>query len=90
MAGSDINTMTPAQLGAPHAEALAVTPNDGAPLATGARALWVGGAGNIVLRLWNDAADVTLVAVPAGTLLRVCPRFVRATGTTATNMVALY
>jgi hypothetical protein len=90
MAGTDINGQTPAQLSAPHAECALITPNDGAQQPTGMRGIYVGGAGNIALRLWNDTTDTLFTGVPAGTVLRVCPRFIRATGTTATNMVALF
>lgn len=52
-------------------------------------ALWVGGAGNIVL-VAEDGSTVTINAVPAGTQLNVGVRRVNATNTTATGIVALY
>ena len=54
------------------------------------RGLYVGGAGNITMRLVGDIADVVWTAVPAGTLLPVRVQYIRATGTTATNMVVVY
>ena len=67
-----------------------VTPHDTNAITGHPRALWVGGAGNIAMRLSNDAADRTWTAVPAGTLLWVRPTHIRATLTTATNMMFLY
>lgn len=68
-------------------DAYAVTPNNDADLADVPRALWVGGGGNISLVM--ASGTVTLEAVPDGTLLPVRPSRVRATGTTATAIVAL-
>lgn len=52
-------------------------------------ALWIGGAGNVAITLLNGVS-VTFTAVPVGTLLPICGRQVKATGTTATNIVALF
>ena len=65
----------------------AVTPSDSTDL-TGCRALWIGGAGNVVIKCVDDSAAVTLV-VPAGTLLPVFAARVMA-ATTATSIVAFY
>lgn len=64
-----------------------VTPADGADLPDVPRGIWVGGAGDISMVLLSG--NVTLKAVPAGTLLPVRPLRVRSTGTTATDIVAL-
>lgn len=69
--------------------AAAVTPNDSTDLTTIARALYVGGAGNVKI----DAADgstVTFSGVLAGSILPVRVARVYSTGTTATNIVAIY
>ncbi len=51
--------------------------------------LYIGGAGNLkVLTIGGD--EVTFFAVPAGTTLQVRVRRVFATGTAATNIVALW
>jgi hypothetical protein len=65
----------------------AVTPSDSTDL-TGARAIWVGAAGNLVLKGVDDSSAVTLV-VPAGVLIPVFVARVMA-ATTATSLVALY
>lgn len=69
--------------------AFAVTPSDAAELASIPRALFVGTGGNITLRLADDGADVLLKNVQSGQVLDVQARFVRATGTTAADIVAL-
>ena len=65
-----------------------VTPADATDLAEVARALYVGGTGNLsVVRL--DGTTVAFVGVPAGTILPIRIRGVNQTGTTATDIVAL-
>lgn len=66
----------------------AVTPHATNPLPIPSKALYIGGAGNVVLRGTGSDADVTFTAVPAGTTLHVAASHVRATST-ATNIVAL-
>lgn len=65
----------------------AVTPSDSTDL-TGCRALWISGAGTVVLRCVDDTASVTLT-VPAGTLLPVFAKRVMA-ASSATGIVAFY
>ncbi|MGN6812553.1 MAG: spike base protein, RCAP_Rcc01079 family [Thermomicrobiales bacterium] len=72
-----------------YTHAVAVTPSDSTDLATPARALFVGGAGAIVLNTTGGETSVTIAAVPAGTTLPLSVKRVRATGTTATSIVAL-
>lgn len=64
----------------------AITPAD-SDLATQPEAIYVGGAGNLVVRGSNDV-DATL-AVLAGQVLPIKPKQVRSTGTTATGLVGL-
>ncbi len=67
----------------------AVTPSDTLAIKGGpARALYVGGAGDVVAVNENGVA-VTFAAVPAGTVLPIATARVNDTGTTATNIVAL-
>ena len=67
----------------------AVTPSDSVALTNVTRAIWVGGAGAIAVILQNGAT-VTLSGVPAGTMLWLRASQVKATGTTATLIVALW
>ena len=75
---------------APAGSAAAVVPSDTTDLDVPSRALWVGGAGNVEVILANDSAAVVLSAVPAGTLLPIRAKRVKAGSTTATLIVALY
>jgi len=49
--------------------------------------LYIGGAGNVVVRPEGTGSDVTYYSVPAGQYLFVRTSLVKATGTTATNIV---
>jgi hypothetical protein len=70
--------------------AAAVTPADGTDLPNAAtRGLWVGGVGNVKVDMVGGGT-VTLLAVPAGTWLRIAAKRVYSTGTTATSIIALY
>ena len=72
----------------PARRAFAVTPSDADELTLLPKALMIGAAGAIVLRPVDSAADVT-VTVVAGQIVPIRAQFVRATGTTATAIVAL-
>lgn len=75
----------------PVRRAVAVTPSDGADLAGGAPTfLYVGGGGDLTVILYKDSAEVLFKNVAAGTLLPVAAKRVKATGTTATYILACY
>lgn len=74
---------------APARHAVAVTPNDGTDLPYATTAIWVGGAGNVALDTVGGEANVLISGIGAGTLLPIQATRVRATGTTATLIVAL-
>jgi len=78
---------------APGGRAAAITPDTDNDLATNTRAVYVGGAGNLIVHMAADAAGsptaVTFTAVPAGTLLPIRVRRVLATGT-ATAIVGIW
>jgi hypothetical protein len=79
-------------LGNPARRAIAVTPSDSTDfLNTGdvPKSLYIGGAGTLVVQMVDDTATVTFSGLLAGTTLDVRPRRVLATGTTATNIIAL-
>lgn len=67
----------------------AVNPHDVNELPVVPKALYVGTGGTIVLRALDGAVDVSFVGVPGGSVLDVRATHVRATGTTASNIVAL-
>lgn len=71
--------------------AAAVSPSDSADVTTSfdVRGLWVGGAGNVAVRLPGSVTAVTFVGVAAGTLLPIQAVRVMSTNTTATSIVAL-
>jgi hypothetical protein len=69
--------------------AAAVTPSDTIDLGTVAQRLFVGGAGNLVV-ITVGGETVTFTGVTAGTQFALQVARVKATGTTATNIVALW
>lgn len=74
----------------PRRTGYAITPHDTNEIGTfEPTGIWVGGAGAITCRLVDSAADIVISGIPAGTLLHIVPTHIRATGTTATLMVAL-
>lgn len=84
MAGS----ITPAATGG-----FAVTPHDSTNFAQKARALYIGGAGSgglVVLTNKDSNVKLTFAGIPVGTILPIECWRVDSTGTTVTNIVALY
>lgn len=75
---------------APATRGVTVAPHDVNALVDVPKALFVGVGGDLVVRGVNDTADVTFKNVGAGSVLPIRARFVRATGTTAASIVALY
>lgn len=75
-------------LRSPYVGAADVTPSDSTPIET-TRAVYVGGAGNIKATM-QDGSIATFTAVPVGSVLKIRATLIWATGTTATNLVALY
>lgn len=74
---------------APSSHPLAVVPSDSLPLVATPKALFVGTGGTIVLRTASGAADVIFKNLASGQILPVRAQFIRATGTTAADIVAL-
>jgi hypothetical protein len=74
----------------PATRAVAVTPHDVNALADIPKALFVGTAGNLMARGAGGGADVLFKNLAAGSILPLRAQFVRATGTTAQDLVALY
>ncbi len=73
----------------PSRQPFAVTPSDSAELPLLPKALYVGTAGHVALRGADATADVVFRNVPAGSIIDVRASFVRATGTTAADIVGL-
>jgi hypothetical protein len=67
-----------------------VVPSDTAPLAEVPKALFVGTGGTIAMQGVGGGADVLWKNVGDGTVLPFRAAFVRATGTTAADILALY
>jgi hypothetical protein len=76
-------------LTSPPEEAAAIAPSDAAPLSHVTRALYVGVAGDLRLRMLGGG-EVTLAGVPAGSLIPIRVTRVFATGTTASAIVGLW
>lgn len=75
--------------GGPYVNGAAVTPHDTNELTYITRAIYIGGAGNVVL-VTVGGDTLTLIGLPVGTLFPVRAKIVKSTSTTATNIVALW
>lgn len=73
----------------PASGGIAITKNDDTVLDPTTRGIWVGGTGDMKVRM-VDQTVITIEAIPAGTLLPIRVDKVLSTGTTATKMVGLY
>lgn len=76
-------------LTAPARNCFAITPNDNAALPFLPKAIYVGVGGNLVARAIDSGSDVTFTNVTSGSLLDIRLTSVRATGTTASNLIGL-
>jgi hypothetical protein len=76
-------------IGEPASNAVAITAHDTNELANVSRAIYVGGAGNIVAVMLSGQT-VTFTGVLAGTILPIRVKQVKSTSTTATALVNLY
>lgn len=73
---------------APATSAVAVTPHDTNAVAQ-TRGLYVGTAGALTVRMVGSQQNVTFANVAAGSLIPICVDRVLATGTDASDIVAL-
>ena len=83
------NGYAPKQAWDPGSGAAAVTPHNTNELEYVTTGLYVGGAGDVRVTM-KDGQVVTFAAVAAGTILPIRVRGVLVTGTTATNIVAIW
>lgn len=77
-------------LASPSVNASVVTPDDATELAYVTRGLYVGGAGALSVIMRDETEAVTFAGLPAGSVLPIRVKLVRATGTTATSIVAIW
>lgn len=84
--GSGLTVSTPAIAGA--SSATAIAPNDSTDIPV-TRGLYVGVGGDVAVLFADDSTAVTLKGLLAGVVYPLRVKRVRATGTTATNIVAL-
>ncbi len=74
----------------PATRAAAVAPNDVNALADVPKALFVGTGGTVVARGVGGGVDALFKNIASGSILPLRAQYVRATGTTAQDIVALY
>ena len=74
---------------APARRGFAITASDASDLTAETRAIYVGSAGDLVAVL-SSGDEVTFTGLAGGTVLPVRVRRVKATGTTAAQLVGLY
>lgn len=73
----------------PTSKGVAITPNDSTDL-TGIKQIYIGGAGNLAVRLVRDPnTTLTFTAPPVGSVMKLHVTRVMA-ATTATNLIGLY
>lgn len=84
----DFASFAPSPQG-PARHAAAVVKSDTVDLANVTKGVWVGGTGDMVVIMANGTT-VTITGIPAGSLLPICVSRIKSTGTTATNMLALW
>ena len=74
---------------APARRCFSIEPDDAVELSTVPKAFYIGTGGDVVIRAADSAADVTLRNVPSGMILDIRPAAIRASGTTAADIVGL-
>lgn len=72
---------------APARQPFAIVPHDSQSLPYSVKGIYVGTGGTVVLRGIAGSADVSYVNLPDASYIAVCASHVRATGTTAANLI---
>lgn len=81
----------PGDLAGPAYNAAAVTPSDSTDLQFVTRGVYVGGSGDVKVNLAGDqGSGIVFKGVPAGATLPIAVTRILATGTSATNLVAIW
>lgn len=70
-------------LEAPAQKGFSITPDDSNDLSLSTRAIYTGKGGTLVCTLLDDTSDTTFTTLPAGMILPIRVKRVKATGTTA-------
>ncbi|WP_326525293.1 spike base protein, RCAP_Rcc01079 family [Sphingomonas sp.] len=78
------------QPSAPATRCVAVTPHDSNALTDIPKALYVGTGGSITMRGTGDGGDRIWAGIASGSVIPFRASHIRATGTTASNILALY
>lgn len=73
----------------PANDGLPVTKSDSTDLSQVSRALYIGGTGDVTV-IMRTGTQLTFSAVPSGALLPISVKRVMSTGTTATNIIAIW
>jgi len=76
-------------VGEPASNAEDVTPDDGSDLATVSRALYIGMSGNLTVVMAGEQT-VMFAGVPSGTFMPIRVKRVKASGTSASQIINLY
>jgi hypothetical protein len=71
----------------PARDAFPLTPSDTVAISPIPKGIFVGSGGTVTLRAIDGAADVTYRNLADGSYIAVRAQFIRATGTTASNMI---
>jgi len=77
------------QLDFPADDAEVIVPSDVTGLVKISRSIYIGGAGDVSVEMAKTGTAIVFTGVQAGSVLPIRVSRVNATGTTATNMVAL-
>ena len=72
----------------PSRDAFSLTPSDSTPISPLPKGIYVGTAGSVTLRTVDSGADVTYRNLTNGAYIAVRALYVRATGTTASDLIA--
>ena len=81
--------LAPDEVSAPSRLQFAISPHDTNPISPIPKAIYIGTGGTITLRGVDSQNDVVLKNVANGQILDIRAQYVRATGTTAADMVGL-
>jgi hypothetical protein len=90
VSAQDTFVNTQGGLQSPCRNSFVITPSDTNELPFVTRAIYVGGTGDINLRLADDTGSQIIKSVPVGAMLPLRVRQIYATSTGATQLVGLY